>query len=113
MVRYRETDLLSETPLDSPETIADWIPEGGAVLAFPCGRMRMESARDADAPYTLIVVKSGPEVAFSVADLEVFRWRDDGESTGEVLTDGKIGLGQMAPFVGEQADLTAHRIEPV
>ena len=66
---------------------------------------------NAEPPYELTVVKSGPDVAFYVEDLEVFRWRDDGETYGDVLGGGKIGFRQMAPFVGEYADLTVHAVE--
>jgi hypothetical protein len=35
-----------------------------------------------------------------VADLVSFRWQDD-----EPLSGGKIGLRQMAPMIGEYANL--------
>lgn len=68
------------------------------------------NVRDAKPPYPITVVKSGPDVAFYVDDLEVFHWTDD-ESTGPALGGGKIGFRQMSPFVGEYADLTVHRVE--
>lgn len=71
----------------------------------------MPNVRDAEPPYPIRVVKSGPNVAFYVGDLEVFHWTDDGDSTGPVLGDGKIGFRQMSPFVGEYADLTVRRVE--
>lgn len=71
----------------------------------------MPNVRDAEPPYPIRVVKSGPDVAFYVGDLEVFHWTDDGDSTGPVLGSGKIGFRQMSPFIGEYADLTIRRVE--
>lgn len=72
----------------------------------------MPNVRDANPPYPITVVKSGPDVSFYVDELEVFHWRDDGESTGDVLGGGKIGFRQMAPFTGEYANLSVHAVEP-
>jgi hypothetical protein len=46
-----------------------------------------------------LTVRDG-EITFAIADLVSFRWRDD-----EPLTGGKIGFRQMAPMIGEYADL--------
>lgn len=66
--------------------------------------------RDANGPYRIEVVKYGPIVTFSVDGLEVLRWVDDGESYGPVYGSGNIGFRQMAPTMGEYADLTVHAI---
>ena len=71
----------------------------------------LPSVGDADPPYRIGVVKCGPEVAFSINDLPVFLWVDDGESTGPVLGGGKIGFRQMAPLIGEYADLRVQTVE--
>jgi len=67
----------------------------------------------ANPPYRIEVVKYGPEVAFYVDDLAVLRWVDDGETYGPVLEDGSIGFRQMAPTMGEYANLTVHAVDRV
>ena len=71
----------------------------------------LPSVADALPPYRVTLVKCGPEVSFSVRDLESFRWVDDGETYGPVLGGGKIGFRQMAPLIGEYANLRVHRVE--
>lgn len=75
----------------------------------------LPSVADADPPYRVELVKDGPHVSFAVgfkdaAPLELFRWADD-ESTGPVLTDGKIGFRQMTPLIAEYANLQVRRVE--
>ncbi len=65
---------------------------------------------DAAPPYRIQMVKCGAEVAFSINDLPIFSWRDEGVNYGPVLGGGKIGLRQMAPLVGEYANLVVRRI---
>jgi len=65
---------------------------------------------DATPPYRIQVIKCGAEVAFSINELPIFNWRDDGISYGPVLGGGKIGLRQMAPLVGEYANLIVRRV---
>ncbi|WP_207756156.1 DUF1961 family protein [Nonomuraea cypriaca] len=60
---------------------------------------------DADGPYAMRLDVSGREVVFSVNDLVSFRWEDDGSIGGPALAGGKIGFRQMAPFIGEYANL--------
>ncbi len=55
--------------------------------------------------YHLEVIKEGPRVAFSVNDLEVFSFLDDGQTYGPLLEDGKIGFRQLAPLIAEYRDL--------
>ncbi len=69
------------------------------------------SVADATPPYRIQVVKHGADVAFSINELPIFAWRDDGTSYGPVLGGGKIGLRQMAPLVGEYANLVVRRAE--
>lgn len=69
------------------------------------------SVKDANPPYQMEVVKYGPEVSISVDGLEVLQWVDDGESYGPVLEGGSIGFRQMAPTMGEYANLTVHAVE--
>ncbi len=65
---------------------------------------------DATPPYRIQVVKCGDEVSFSINELPIFDWRDDGVRYGPVLGGGKIGLRQMAPLVGEYANLVMRRV---
>lgn len=69
------------------------------------------SVVDAQPPYRVRVVKHGPIVAFSVNDLELFRWTDDGETYGRRLGGGKIGFRQMAPLMAAYADLEVRALE--
>ena len=70
----------------------------------------LPSVSDALPPYRIGLVKCGPMVSFSVRDLESFCWVDDGEAYGPQLGGGKIGLRQMAPLIGEYANLKVHRV---
>lgn len=63
---------------------------------------------DADAPYTLSLLKRGPEVRFAVNDLEVLTFHDDGVRYGPLLGGGCIGLRQLAPMAGEYANLRVY-----
>jgi len=42
--------------------------------------------------------------------VEVFRFEDDGETYGPLLKGGKIGFRQLAPMIGEYADLKVYEI---
>ncbi|WP_409342677.1 DUF1961 family protein [Paenibacillus sp. MBLB4367] len=66
---------------------------------------------DADCPYRLEAVKNGREVSFAVNGLPIFRWLDDGQSYGPLLGGGKIGFRQMAPLVGEYANLKVFALD--
>lgn len=65
----------------------------------------LPSISDAVPPYHLQLVKCGQHVIFSINDLEIFDWVDDGETYGSLLGGGKIGFRQMAPLIGEYANL--------
>ena len=52
-------------------------------------------------------------MAFSIDDLPVLQWVDDGESYGPILGGGKIGFRQMAPLIAEYANLQVHVVEKV
>ena len=60
---------------------------------------------EAVGPYHLEVIKRGTEVGFSVNGLEVLHYHDDGETFGPLLGGGKIGFRQLAPMIGEYANL--------
>ena len=64
------------------------------------------NVEDVQALYRMKVLKDGPRVAFYINELPLIDWRDD----GPILTGGKIGFRQMAPLVGEYANLEVRSI---
>ncbi|MFW5857264.1 MAG: DUF1961 family protein [Planctomycetota bacterium] len=76
------------------------------------------SVPHAEPPYRVELVKDGPTVVFAIGqgeqpDCALFRWTDDGASTGPVLGGGRIGFRQMTPLIAEYANLTVRAVEPV
>ncbi len=65
---------------------------------------------DADPPYTITVIKDGSRVELWVNQIRSFEWTDDGATGGAPLTGGQLGFRQMAPMIGEYADLEVHRL---
>lgn len=68
---------------------------------------------DAKGPYRLTLLKKDELVTFSVNGLEVFRFEDDGETYGPLLTGGKIGFRQLAPLIGEYANLSVYALSGI
>ncbi len=66
---------------------------------------------DSAGPYHLEVVKQGEDVGFLVNGLEILHYRDDGETFGPLLGGGKIGFRQLAPMIGEYANLKVYHIQ--
>lgn len=66
------------------------------------------SVIDAKGPYKIGLLKLGQEITFFLNDLSVFQWKDDGKTYGPVLGGGKIGFRQMAPLIGEYANLKVY-----
>ncbi|HLT62865.1 MAG TPA: DUF1961 family protein [Microlunatus sp.] len=56
-------------------------------------------AEDAVGFYRLRLIKDGADVRFSIDDLPVLHWTDDGTLNGGPYGGGRIGLRQMAPLV--------------
>ncbi|TLS49616.1 DUF1961 family protein [Paenibacillus antri] len=67
-------------------------------------------AADCDPPYRMQVLKRGPSIEFSIDELPIFRFADDGKSYGPVLGGGRIGFRQMAPLIAEYSDLEVYRL---
>lgn len=61
-------------------------------------------------PYRLAVRKEKGLITFSVNELEVFRFEDDGETYGPLLRGGKIGFRQLAPLIAEYGNLKVYQI---
>lgn len=60
--------------------------------------------------YRLMVKKQGSRVSFSVNELEVFVFEDDGVTYGKRLEGGKIGFRQLAPMIGEYKNLKVYSL---
>ncbi len=71
----------------------------------------LPDARNAHKAYRVEMVKYGPHLRFSINQLTLFHWVDDGKSYGSVLSDGKIGFRQMAGLIAEYANLTVHAVK--
>lgn len=65
----------------------------------------------AQGPYKMRIVKYEGKIEFYINDLLILEWIDDGKTYGQILSDGKIGLRQMAPLVAEYANLKVTQIE--
>ena len=73
----------------------------------------LPSVQDAIPPYRIQLVKCADHVIFSINALEIFDWVDDGETYGPRLGGGKIGFRQMAPLIGEYANLLVRGVKRV
>ncbi|MFK7693291.1 DUF1961 family protein [Paenibacillus sp. HJGM_3] len=60
---------------------------------------------DARGPYRMLLVKRDGRLQFSVNDLVLIDWQDDGITYGPSLGGGRIGFRQMAPLIAEYAEL--------
>jgi hypothetical protein len=72
----------------------------------------LPSVEDATPPYHMRLVNCGGRISFAINDLPIFEWHDDGVTYGPRLEGGKIGLRQMAPLVGEYANLAVQAVTP-
>lgn len=72
----------------------------------------LPDVHDATRRYRIQVVKCGGRIGFSIDDLPIYDWYDDGVQYGPVLGEGYIGLRQMAPLVAEYANLEVRTIQP-
>ncbi len=63
---------------------------------------------DAEGFYRLSLLKKGLDIRFAVNDLEVLHYHDDGVQYGPLLGGGYIGLRQLAPMIGEYANLRVY-----
>lgn len=60
--------------------------------------------------YRIALEKKDNIVRFLVEEVEVFRFVDDGETYGSLLSGGRIGFRQLAPMIGEYADLKVYAL---
>lgn len=66
---------------------------------------------DVKEAYHIAMAKKGATVQFYINELEIFRFVDDGITYGDLLGGGKIGFRQLAPLVGEYANLKVYAME--
>jgi hypothetical protein len=66
-------------------------------------------ACDSIPPYHMKLVKYEGFVQFSINDLPVLEWEDDGVNFGPIYGGGKIGFRQMAPMKAAYSNLTVHQ----
>lgn len=69
------------------------------------------NVEDTSGFYHMELMKQGADITFSVNGLQVFHWTDDGHTYGPLLSGGKIGFRQMAPLIGEYANLTVYSLD--
>ncbi|MFC7404328.1 DUF1961 family protein [Georgenia alba] len=65
---------------------------------------------DARGDYRMRLRHADGTITFSINDLVCFRWHDDGTVGGPAHGVGKLGFRQMAPMIGEYANLTVTRV---
>ncbi|CAG7638024.1 DUF1961 family protein [Paenibacillus allorhizosphaerae] len=65
---------------------------------------------DATRAYRLQLEKRNGNISFAVDGLTVLQWEDDGHTFGETLGQGRIGFRQMAPLIGEYANLKVYSV---
>ncbi|ETT77641.1 hypothetical protein C173_03959 [Paenibacillus sp. FSL R7-277] len=58
--------------------------------------------------YRMLMVKRGTAVTFTINELPVLHWVDDGSSFGPLLGAGRLGFRQMAPLIAEYSDLIVY-----
>ncbi|MCZ0704337.1 hypothetical protein J2T56_002686 [Natronobacillus azotifigens] len=66
---------------------------------------------DAKEDYRLRLVKFDHYIQFSIDDLVVLEWEDDGYTYGSLLSAGKIGFRQMAPMKARYRRLQVYQAE--
>ncbi len=73
----------------------------------------LPASRDAAEPYDLCLLKCGRRLEFSINQMPVLSWDDDGSVGGPPLGGGKVGFRQMAGLIADYRDLRVHRVEPI
>lgn len=70
----------------------------------------LPSSRDAAGPYAMRLIKCGPHIRFSINDLLILAWDDNGEIGGPPLAGGRIGIRQMAGLIADYANLRVYAV---
>ncbi len=66
--------------------------------------------KDCITPYRIRITKYKNTVSFSINGLELYRFEDDGQTYGGLLSGGRIGFRQMSPMVAEYSDLCVYAL---
>ena len=69
-----------------------------------------EDAKSSPSMYKKKKKKEGSRVSFSINNLTIYSFTDDGKSFGEELGSGYIGFRQMAPLVAEYSNLKVFQL---
>ncbi len=70
----------------------------------------LPGAVDANGFYRMSIRKYQNNIRFSINDLQVFEFDDDGRTFGEALKGGKIGFRQLAPLTAEYRKLKVYEL---
>ena len=68
----------------------------------------LPAAADCAGFYRMLLQKRGSRINFSINELPVLAWNDDGTTYGQPHGAGKIGFRQMSPFIAEYANLKVY-----
>jgi hypothetical protein len=71
----------------------------------------LPSVMDAQGPYQMKLIQCEQEILFSINDITIFHWKDDGKTYGAPLGGGMIGFRQMAPLIAEYANLKVYSVK--
>lgn|SRR5699024_5593385 len=70
----------------------------------------LPNVEDVEKPYEMNVEKYQGRITFSINDLEIFQWQDEGKE-GPVLEEGNIGFRQMAPMKARYRQLEIYELQ--
>ena len=70
----------------------------------------LPSATDMADFYRLVVIKYQDRISFSIQDLCIVNYKDDGITYGAMLKKGKIGFRQLAPLTAEYRNLKVYEL---
>ena len=66
---------------------------------------------NARGPYQMRLFKAGPRIRFSINNIDILEWLDDGDEHGPALEGGKIGFRQMAPLIAEYGNFRVYSLK--
>ena len=68
------------------------------------------AANDAIDFYRISLTKLNHIITFSINDLDIFTYEDDGVTYGDFLKGGRIGFRQLAPLIAEYKNLAVYHL---
>ncbi len=71
----------------------------------------LPDVEDVKGPYTVALLKYKEKIHFFINNLEIFCYEDDGVNYGSRLNGGRIGFRQLAPLIGEYAELQVYALD--